>query len=78
MLIITILYFQNLLLRIIEEIGEFPRFDFFFNAKIQQTRVFIKVEHLNSSFTGYDYYSDPFSPYRDMSIRLGLVWNFFS
>ena len=61
-----------------KEIGEFPRFDFFFNAKIQQTRVFIKVEHLNSSFTGYDYYSDPFSPYRDMSVRLGLVWNFFS
>ena len=60
------------------KIGEFPRFDFFFNAKIQQTRVFIKVEHLNSSFTGYDYYSDPFSPYRDMSIRFGLVWNFFS
>jgi len=61
-----------------KEIGEFPRFDFFFNAKIQQTRVFIKVEHLNSSFTGYDYYSDPFNPYRDMSVRLGLVWNFFS
>ena len=60
------------------EIGDFPRFDFFFNAKIQQTRVFIKVEHLNSSFTGYDYYSDPFSPYRDMSVRFGLVWNFFS
>ena len=61
-----------------KEIGDFPRFDFFFNAKIQQTRVFIKVEHLNSSFTGYDYYSDPFSPYRDMSVRFGLVWNFFS
>ncbi len=61
-----------------KEIGEFPRFDFFFNAKIQQTRVFIKIEHLNSSFSGYDYYSDPFSPFRDMSVRLGLVWNFFS
>ena len=61
-----------------KEIGDFPRFDFFFNAKIQQTRVFIKIEHLNSSFTGYDYYSDPFSPYRDMTVRLGLVWNFFS
>ena len=59
------------------EIGEFPRFDFFFNAKIQQTRVFIKVEHLNSSFSGYDYYSDPFTPYRDLSVRFGLVWNFF-
>ena len=60
-----------------KEIGEFPRFDFFFNAKIQQTRVFIKVEHLNSSFSGYDYYSDPFTPYRDLSVRFGLVWNFF-
>ena len=60
-----------------KEIGEFPRFDIFFNAKIQQTRVFIKVEHLNSSFSGYDYYSDPFTPYRDLSVRFGLVWNFF-
>lgn len=60
-----------------KEIGEFPRFDLFFNAKIQQTRVFIKVEHLNSSYSGYDYYSDPFTPYRDMSVRFGLVWNFF-
>ena len=32
-----------------KEIGDYPRIDFFFNAKIQQTRVFIKVEHLNSS-----------------------------
>ncbi len=61
-----------------KEIGNYPRLDFFFNAKIQQTRVYIKVEHLNSSFTGYDYYSDPFNPYRDLSLRFGLVWNFFS
>jgi hypothetical protein len=61
-----------------KEIGDFPRFDFFFNAKIQQTRVFIKVEHFNSSFTGYDFYSDPFNPFRDASVRFGLVWNFFS
>jgi len=60
-----------------KQIGDYPRFDFFFNAKIQQTRVFVKVEHLNSSFTGYDFYSDPFNPYRDLSVRLGLVWNFF-
>ena len=60
-----------------KEIGEYPRFDFFVNATIQQTRIFIKVEHLNSSFTGYDYYSDPFNPYRDLSVRFGVVWNFF-
>ena len=60
-----------------KEIGDYPRIDFFFNAKIQQTRVFIKVEHLNSSLSGYDYYSDPFNPYRDFTVRFGLVWNFF-
>ena len=60
-----------------KEIGEYPRLDFFVNATIQQTRIFIKVEHLNSSFTGYDYYSDPFNPYRDLSVRFGVVWNFF-
>ncbi len=58
-------------------IGDYPRFDFFVNAKIQRTRIFVKVEHLNSSSTGYDYYSDPFNPYRDLSVRFGVVWNFF-
>ena len=58
-------------------IGNFPRIDFFVNAKIQQTRIFLKAEHLNSSLTGYNYYSAPNYPYRDFSIRFGLVWNFF-
>ena len=58
-------------------IGDYPRFDFFVNAKIERTRIFVKVEHLNSSSTGYDYYSDPFNPYRDLSVRFGVVWNFF-
>ena len=58
-------------------IGNFPRIDFFVNAKIQQTRIFLKAEHINSSLTGYNYYSAPNYPYRDFSIRFGLVWNFF-
>ena len=60
-----------------KQIGDYPRLDFFINAKIQQTRIFVKVEHLNSSSTGYDFYSDPFNPYRDLSVRFGVVWNFF-
>lgn len=59
------------------KIGKFPRLDFFINAKIQQTRLFLKYEHFNSDMTGYNYYSAPFTPYRDSSIRFGLVWNFF-
>ena len=57
--------------------GNFPRIDFFLNAKIQQTRIFLKAEHFNSSLTGYNYYSAPNYPYRDFVVRFGLVWNFF-
>ncbi len=60
-----------------KEIGEFPIIDFFINAKIQQTRLYFKFEHFNSSFTGYNYYSAPNYPYRDFTFRFGLVWNFF-
>ena len=59
------------------KIGSFPRVDFFINAKIQETRIFLKYEHINSDRTGYNYYSSPFTPYRDGVIRLGLVWNMF-
>jgi len=59
------------------EIGGFPRLDFFVNAKVKQTRIFLKAEHFNSSFTGYNFYSAPNYPYRDFAIRFGLVWNFF-
>ncbi len=60
-----------------QELGGFPMFDFFVNAKVRQTRLFFKLEHFNSSFTGYNYYSAPNYPYRDFVIRFGLVWNFF-
>ena len=60
-----------------KQIGNFPNFDFFVNAKIQRTRIFFKVEHFNSSLTGNTFYSAPNNPYRDMTIRFGLTWNFF-
>lgn len=60
-----------------EEYGDFPRLDFFINAKIRQTRLFLKAEHFNSSFTGYNYFSAPNNPYRDFIVRFGVVWNFF-
>ena len=59
------------------EIGDYPRIDFFINAKIQQTRLFLKFEHINDDNTGYNYYSAPFTPYRDSILRFGIVWNFF-
>jgi len=61
-----------------EELGAFPMLDFFINAKVRQTRIYLKAEHFNSSFTGNTFYSAPSYPYRDFVIRFGLVWNFFS
>ena len=60
-----------------KQIGNYPMLDFFVNAKIQRTRIYFKVEHFNSSFTGNTFYSAPNNPYRDMTIRFGLTWNFF-
>ena len=59
------------------ELGDFPRLDFFINAKVKQTRIYLKAEHFNSAWTGYNYYSAPNYPYRDFIVRFGLVWNFF-
>ncbi len=59
------------------KIGGFPMLDFFINAKVRQTRIFLKAEHFNSSFTGYNFYAAPNYPYRDFMVRFGLVWNFF-
>ena len=66
------------------KIGEYPRVDFFFNSKIKSSRIYLKlenisspVEHLINIDTQYDYYSAPFVPYRDFSIRFGLIWSFF-
>ncbi|WP_430411882.1 putative porin [Kordia sp.] len=61
-----------------QKIGNFPRIDFFINAKVKRTRIYLKAEHLNSSFTGYNFFSAPNYPYRDFIVRFGLVWNFFS
>ncbi|OYX85350.1 MAG: hypothetical protein B7Y83_05095 [Flavobacteriales bacterium 32-34-25] len=61
-----------------KEIGNYPNLDFFINAKIQRTRIYLKAEHFNAAYTGNNYYSAPNNPYRDMTIRFGLIWNFFN
>ena len=61
-----------------KEIGDFANFDFFINARIRQTRIFVKAEHFNAAFAKTNtYYSAPDYPYRDFIIRFGLVWTFF-
>ncbi len=74
-----------------QEIGNYPMFDVFFNAKVKTMRMYFIVENL-TSFTDdimrswfskhntvpFNYYSAPNYPFRDWGIRMGIVWNFFS
>lgn len=61
-----------------QNFGGFPLIDVFFNAKVRQTRIFFKFEHINALFSSNNqYFADPQNPYRDAVVRFGLVWNFF-
>ena len=59
------------------EIGGYPMFDIFVNGQIRRTRIFFKLENAASLWTGRNYFVTPTQPYRDMTLRFGLVWNFF-
>ncbi len=70
--VISEFYLQNN-----REYGGFPLLDFFVNIKVRTMRVYFKLEHFNSSFGENNYYSAPTYPYRDFTVRFGLIWNFF-
>ena len=59
-----------------QEIG-FPTFDVFFNARVRRTRLYLKVDNVTSGFSEKNYFSAPNYPYRDFTVRFGLVWNWF-
>jgi len=59
-----------------QQIG-FPTFDVFFNAQVRRTRMYIKVDNVTSSISNKNYFSAPNYPYRDFTVRFGLVWNWF-
>ena len=59
-----------------QEIG-FPSVDVFFNAQVRRTRLYFKIDNVTSNFSEKNYFSAPNYPYRDFTIRFGLVWNWF-
>ncbi len=40
-----------------KQIGNYPNLDFFFNGKIQRTRIYLIAEHFNSSLSGNNFYA---------------------
>lgn len=60
-----------------QKIGNYPQLDFFLNSKVRQTRIFFKLENLQSAFEQNEELVAPGYASRDFLIRFGLVWNFF-
>ena len=60
-----------------EILDGFPFVDFFINGKVKQTRLFLRLEHLNTTIENRNYFSARGHPYRDFNVRVGFIWNFF-
>lgn len=58
----------------IQEIGNFPLVDLFVNLKVRRMQIFLRGDHLNALWGKNNYYSAPFTPYRDFKIQMGVTW----
>jgi hypothetical protein len=58
--------------------GNYPFINAFFNFKVQRTRVFIMVDHLNSGLMGYRYNMIPYYPMNVRMFRYGVAWTFYN
>jgi hypothetical protein len=57
--------------------GNYPFIDFFINAQVKNVRIFFKIDHLNSGWSGNNYMVTPDYPYPDRTFKLGVSWKFF-
>ena len=60
------------------EIGDYPSFDVFVNGEVRRTRIYFKIENVAASLTGTNYFATPNQPTKDLTFRLGLIWNFWN
>lgn len=52
--------------------------NFFLNMKVQRMIIFLRADHFNALWGENNYYSAPFTPFRDFKIQLGLKWYLFT
>jgi len=58
--------------------GNYPYIDLFFNMKIKKASIYIKMDHINSGFMGYDYFMIPHYPMSDRAFKFGVSWMFYN
>ena len=60
-----------------KELGNYPYIDVFITAKLKRTRFFFKFEHINSGFTGKNYFHVLHYPMPVRTFKFGLSWTFY-
>ena len=57
--------------------ANYPYLDAFLNIRIKRARLFLKLEHANWYFMGYNYIMIPNYPMADMALKFGVAWKFY-
>lgn len=60
-----------------KKIGNYPFFDAFVNFKVKRTRFFAKFTHVNSGWTGDNYFTILHNPMSRRVFIFGLSWSFY-
>jgi hypothetical protein len=60
-----------------KKIGNYLYADVFVNMQIKRANIFLKYQHLNSGWTGYNYYMMPHYPQQAGALRIGMTWRFY-
>ncbi len=58
--------------------GNYPFFNVFLNLKLQRTRIFLMLDHVNSGLMGYNYFFIPSYPMNIRMFRYGVAWTFYN
>ncbi len=60
-----------------KELGNYPYINAFLNFKLKRTRFFFMFDHVNSGFTGNNYFSVLHYPLIQRTFKFGLSWTFY-
>ncbi|MBA7530266.1 hypothetical protein ES705_22469 [subsurface metagenome] len=60
-----------------KELGNYPYIVAFLNFKLKRTRFFFMFDHVNSGFTGNNYFSVLHYPLNQRTFKFGLSWTFY-
>lgn len=58
-------------------LGNYIYADLFLNVRIKRTLIFLKLQHINAGYTGFNYMMVPGYPMPDRGLRFGLSWKFY-